>query len=43
MVVQSLIAKEVIKKGLRSSREFSVSTLGYDFIGLFIYLIDILI
>ena len=38
MVVQSLIAKEVLKKGLKSSREFSVSTLGYDFIGLFIRL-----
>ncbi len=38
MVVQSLIAKEVLKKGLKSSREFSVSQLGYDFIGLFIRL-----
>ena len=38
MVVQSLIAKQVLKKGLKSSREFSVSTLGYDFIGLFIRL-----
>jgi hypothetical protein len=38
MVVQSLIAKEVIKKGLKSSREFSVSQLGYDFVGLFIRL-----
>lgn len=38
MVVQSLIAKEVMKKGLKSSREFSVSQLGYDFVGLFIRL-----
>ena len=38
MVAQSLIAKEVLKKGLKSSREFSVSQLGYDFIGLFIRL-----
>ena len=38
MVVQSLLAKEVIKKGLKTSREFSVSQLGYDFVGLFIRL-----
>ena len=34
MVVQKLLLQEGMKRGLKASREYSVSVLGYDFIGL---------
>jgi len=34
MVLQKLILEEGVKRGLKASREYSVSVLGYDFIGL---------
>ena len=34
MVIQKLLLEEGVKRGLKASREYSVSVLGYDFIGL---------
>ena len=34
MVIQKLLVEEGMKRGLKASREYSVSVLGYDFIGL---------
>ena len=34
MVIQKLLIEEGMKRGLKASREYSVSVLGYDFIGL---------
>ena len=34
MVIQKLLVEEGMKRGLKESREYSVSVLGYDFIGL---------
>jgi hypothetical protein len=34
MVIQKLLLEEGAKRGLKASREYSVSVLGYDFIGL---------
>ena len=34
MVIQKLLLEEATKRGLKASREYSVSVLGYDFIGL---------
>ena len=34
MVLQKLLLEEGVKRGLKASREYSVSVLGYDFIGL---------
>ena len=34
MVVQKLLLQEGVKRGLKASRDYSVSILGYDFIGL---------
>ena len=34
MVLQKLLVEEGMKRGLKASREYSVSVLGYDFIGL---------
>ena len=34
MVIQKLLVQEGMKRGLKASREYSVSVLGYDFIGL---------
>ena len=34
MVIQTLLVEEGMKRGLKASREYSVSVLGYDFIGL---------
>ena len=34
MVIQKLLVEEGVKRGLKASREYSVSVLGYDFIGL---------
>ena len=34
MVIQKLLVEEGMKRGLKVSREYSVSVLGYDFIGL---------
>ena len=34
MVLQKLLVEEGMKRGLKVSREYSVSVLGYDFIGL---------
>ena len=34
MVIQKLLIEEGMKRGLRASREYSVSVLGYDFVGL---------
>ena len=34
MVLQKLLIEEGMKRGLKASREYSVSVLGYDFIGL---------
>jgi len=34
MVIQKLLLEEGMKRGLKASREYSVSELGYDFIGL---------
>jgi len=34
MVIQKLLLEEGVKRGLKASREYSVSILGYDFIGL---------
>ena len=33
-MIQKLLVEEGIKRGLKASREYSVSVLGYDFIGL---------
>ena len=38
MVVQKLLVEEGMKRGLKASREYSVSVLGYDFVGLAIRL-----
>ena len=34
MVIQKLLVEEGMKRGLKASREYSVSVLGYDFVGL---------
>ena len=34
MVIQKLLVEEGVKRGFKASREYSVSVLGYDFIGL---------
>ena len=34
MVIQKLLIEEGLKRGLKQSRDYSVSVLGYDFIGL---------
>tara|TARA_R110002020_G_scaffold24100_2_gene79615 strand:+ start:168 stop:650 length:483 start_codon:yes stop_codon:yes gene_type:complete len=34
LVIQKLLVEEGMKRGLKASREYSVSVLGYDFIGL---------
>jgi len=34
LVIQKLLLEEGVKRGLKASREYSVSVLGYDFIGL---------
>ena len=34
MVIQKLLLEEATKRGLKASREYSVSVLGYDFVGL---------
>jgi len=34
LVIQKLLIEEGMKRGLKASREYSVSVLGYDFIGL---------
>ena len=34
MVIQKLLLEEGVKRGVKASREYSVSVLGYDFIGL---------
>ena len=34
MVIQKLLVEEGMKRGLKASREYSVSVLGYDFMGL---------
>ena len=34
MVIQKLLVEEGIKRGLKESQKYSVSVLGYDFIGL---------
>ena len=34
MVIQKLLIEEGMKRGLKASREYSVSVLGYDFVGL---------
>ena len=34
MVIQKLLLEEGVKRGLKASREYSVSVLGYDFLGL---------
>ena len=34
MVIQKLLIEEGIKRGLKESQKYSVSVLGYDFIGL---------
>ena len=34
MVLQKLLVEEGVKRGLKQSRDYSVSVLGYDFIGL---------
>ena len=34
MVIQKLLLEEGVKRGLKASRQYSVSVLGYDFIGL---------
>ena len=34
MVIQKLLLEEGVKRGLKASREYSASVLGYDFIGL---------
>jgi len=34
MVIQKLLVEEGMKRGLKASREYSVSVLGYDFLGL---------
>ena len=34
MVIQKLLVEEGVKRGLKASREYSVSVLGYDFLGL---------
>lgn len=34
MVLQKLLVEEGMKRGLKASREYSVSVLGYDFVGL---------
>ena len=34
MVIQKLLVEEGMKRGLKASRQYSVSVLGYDFIGL---------
>jgi len=33
-MIQKLLVEEGMKRGLKASREYSVSVLGYDFIGL---------
>ena len=38
MVIQKLLVEEGMKRGLKASREYSVSVLGYDFVGLAIRL-----
>ena len=37
MVVQKLLLQEGVKRGLKASRDYSVSILGYDFIGLVVF------
>ena len=34
MAIQKLLVEEGMKRGLKASREYSVSVLGYDFVGL---------
>ena len=34
MVIQKLLVEEGVKRGIKASRDYSVSVLGYDFIGL---------
>ena len=34
MVIQKLLVEEGMKRGLKASRDYSVSVLGYDFVGL---------
>ena len=34
MPLQKLLVEEGVKRGLKQSRDYSVSVLGYDFIGL---------
>jgi len=34
LVIQKLLVEEGMKRGLKASREYSVSVLGYDFVGL---------
>ena len=34
MVIQKLLVEEGVKRGLKASRDYSVSVLGYDFLGL---------